>query len=167
MITPLVSVIIPVFNVVPFLREALDSVISQTYVDLEIILIDDGSTDSCPSMCDSYAEEDSRVHVIHKENSCLSDARNRGIMKATGEYIVFVDSDDYVDDDYISYLYGLITKYNTSMSICQHRVMSDGRLVDDKGSAGDECLPSKTCLPACSTTMLLTPPHDVQKRPMG
>lgn len=90
----LVSVIIPVYKVEPYLRQCVDSVLSQTYTDFEIILVDDGSPDGCPAICDEYAAKDSRVKVIHKENGGLSDARNAGIKVAKGEYIVFVDSDD-------------------------------------------------------------------------
>ena len=86
----LVSVIIPVYKVEPYLRECLDSVINQTYRNLEIILVDDGSPDGCPKICDEYAERDFRVKVIHKENGGLSDARNKGIDIATGEYITIV-----------------------------------------------------------------------------
>ncbi len=92
----LVSVIIPVYNTEKYLRECVDSVINQTYTNLEIILVDDGSTDSCPDICDEYANIDIRVHVIHKKNGGLSDARNTGIINSNGEFIMFVDSDDYI-----------------------------------------------------------------------
>ena len=95
---PLVSVIIPVYKVEHYLRECVDSVLNQTYKNLEIILVDDGSPDSCPAICDEYAAKDSRVRVIHKENGGLSDARNAGIDIVKGEYIVFVDSDDKLVD---------------------------------------------------------------------
>lgn len=152
--TPLVSLIVPVYNAESFLDDCMRSILKQTYNNLEIILIDDGSTDASPKMCDAYAAEDTRVLVIHKEHGGLSAVRNHGINEAAGEFIVFIDSDDTVDEDYISYLYGLITKYNTSMSICQHRVISNDRVIHEYGSDGDECLTSKTCL----TRMLY---HDV------
>ena len=92
----LISVIIPIYNVEAYLDECIASVIAQTYSNLEIILVDDGSPDNCPQMCDEWAAKDSRIRVIHKENGGLSDARNAGIDIATGEYIAFVDSDDWI-----------------------------------------------------------------------
>ena len=91
---PLVSVIVPVYKVEKYLSECVDSILKQTYKNLEIILVDDGSPDRCPQLCDEYAAQDSRVRVIHKENGGLSDARNAGIESAKGEWLCFVDSDD-------------------------------------------------------------------------
>ena len=91
------SVIIPVYQVEATLNRCVESVIGQTFTDLEVILVDDGSPDSCPQKCDEWAEKDSRIHVIHKNNGGLSDARNAGLNMATGDYITFVDSDDYID----------------------------------------------------------------------
>ena len=88
------SVIVPVYNVEKYLKECLDSILSQTFKDFELILVNDGSKDSSPAICDEYAEKDSRVKVIHKENGGQSTARNMGIEKATGEFAVFLDSDD-------------------------------------------------------------------------
>ena len=100
-----ISVIIPVYKVERYLDECVQSVLSQTYTNLEIILVDDGSPDNCPSMCDNYAIQDSRVYVIHKENGGLSDARNAGLLVSEGEYVVFLDSDDYwQDNDFIASL---------------------------------------------------------------
>ena len=93
---PLVSVIIPVYNVEQYLDECVQSVLTQTYQNVEIILVDDGSTDSSGAMCDQYAVQDARVQVIHKENGGLSSARNCGFDNATGEYVYFLDSDDYI-----------------------------------------------------------------------
>lgn len=91
-----ISVIVPVFNVAQYLEQCLDSIIGQTYENLEIILVDDGSTDSSGSICDSYKNVDSRIKVIHKKNGGLSDARNVGLDNCKGDYISFVDSDDYL-----------------------------------------------------------------------
>ena len=98
---PLVSVIVPIYNVEKYLRKSVDSIINQSYKNLEIILVDDGSPDSCPCICEEYAEKDSRVKVIHKENGGLSDARNAGTDIATGEYISYIDSDDWIDSETI------------------------------------------------------------------
>lgn len=95
---PLVSVIVPVYNVEKYVHECVGSIVAQTYSNLEIILVDDGSPDSCPQICDSLAESDARIKVIHKKNGGLGFARNSGLDIATGEYVVFVDSDDYLAD---------------------------------------------------------------------
>ncbi|MBO5585595.1 MAG: glycosyltransferase [Bacteroidaceae bacterium] len=101
----MISVIIPIYNVSRYLPQCMESVLSQSYTDLEIILVDDGSTDDCPKMCDNYKEQDARVRVIHKKNGGLSDARNAGMKKATGEWTLFVDSDDWIDQEAIAKLY--------------------------------------------------------------
>ena len=101
---PLVSVIIPIYKVEPYLRACVDSVLAQTYRNIEIILVDDGSPDGCPAICDEYATKDNRVRVIHKENGGLSDARNTGVDVAKGEWLCFVDSDDVVHTHMISLL---------------------------------------------------------------
>ena len=92
---PLISVILPIYNVAQFLPRCIESVCSQTYDNLEIILVDDGSPDDCGDICDKYAEKDNRIVVVHKQNGGLSDARNKGAEIANGEYITFIDSDDY------------------------------------------------------------------------
>ncbi len=120
---PLISVIIPIFNGQNHMQRCVDSVITQTYKNIEIVLINDGSTDSTPAICDSFAKMDSRVKVHHKENGGLSDARNVGIDISSGEYITFIDSDDFILPDYVEYLYSLITKFGAEMSICTHTVI--------------------------------------------
>lgn len=127
----LITVVIPIYKVETFLAKCLDSVLNQTYKNLEIILVEDGSPDNCGKICDDYANKDKRIKVIHKENGGLSDARNKGINKATGKYITFIDSDDYIDDDYVECLYKTIKEDNTKMSICSHRVVYDtGRIIE-------------------------------------
>lgn len=96
----LISVIVPIYNVEKYLDRCVDSIINQTYKNLEIILVDDGSPDNCPKMCDDYAKIDNRIKVVHKENGGLSDARNVGMEVATGEYVSFIDSDDYISLDF-------------------------------------------------------------------
>lgn len=110
MIPPLISIIVPIYKVEPYLRQCLDSIVNQTYVNLEIILVDDGSPDECPKICDEYANKDKRIEVIHKENGGLSDARNAGLDICKGEYIYFLDSDDYIGNDTISILYQYLQK---------------------------------------------------------
>ena len=97
--TPFFSIIVPIYKVEKYLNQCVDAIINQTLKKIEIILVDDGSPDSCPQICDEYARLDSRVKVVHKQNGGLSDARNAGLIQASGEYVVFKDSDDYWDDD--------------------------------------------------------------------
>lgn len=99
---PLVSIIVPIYKVEDFLDDCIKSLANQTYQNLEIILVDDGSPDNCPAMCDDWARKDNRVQVFHKENAGLSAARNYGIGKANGEYLMFVDSDDYLKDNAVA-----------------------------------------------------------------
>lgn len=94
-----ISIIIPIYKVEQYLNQCVDSVLSQTYKNLEVILVDDGSPDGCPAICDEYAIKDNRVKVIHKENGGLSDARNAGLKVATGDYVIFLDSDDYYNNE--------------------------------------------------------------------
>ena len=141
----LVSVIIPVFNVAPFLAEALESVINQSYQNLEIIIIDDGSTDECGSICDEYAKRDNRVVTIHQENKGLSNARNIGLDIMTGDIVAFLDSDDAYHVDYIKCML-LAMKYNevdlvscrigdydTLYKMQSHNVLKDARPTINQG----------------------------------
>ncbi len=112
----LISVIVPVYNVEGYLRRCVDSILAQTYENLEILLVDDGATDSSGAICDEYASKDPRVRVIHKENGGLSSARNAGIDEARGDYLAFVDSDDWIEPETYAYLLGLIRKYNVKLS---------------------------------------------------
>lgn len=117
---PLISVIVPVYKVELYLRQCVDSLLAQTYSNLEIILVDDGSPDNCPLICDEYARKDSRIRVIHKENGGLSDARNVGIAAARGEYIGFIDSDDWVMPDMYEYLYNGMQQYGADITVCEY-----------------------------------------------
>ena len=116
---PLISVIVPVYKVEPYLKKCVDSILGQTYRNLEVILVDDGSPDNCPAICDAYAAQDKRVRVIHKENGGLSDARNAGLDVATGDYIGFVDSDDWIEADMFEYLLRGMLGNNAQISICR------------------------------------------------
>jgi glycosyltransferase involved in cell wall biosynthesis len=113
---PLISVIIPIYNVEQYLKTCIDSVLAQSYENLEIILVDDGSQDSCGAICDEYANLDSRIIVIHKKNGGLSDARNKGIDICHGEYISFIDSDDFVSKYFIELLYNAAEETNSDIA---------------------------------------------------
>lgn len=143
---PIISVVLPVYNVKPYLEKCVDSVCRQTYKELEIILVDDGSTDGCSELCDKLKEKDERIVVIHKKNGGLSDARNAGTLQASGEYISYIDSDDYVKETYIEYLYSLIKKYNCKMSLCTHIVAHENGKNDEIGDGTDEMLSAEKCL---------------------
>lgn len=124
----LVSVIVPVYNVADFLDACVESIIEQSYSNLEIILVDDGSTDNSSRICDSWKKKDDRVTVIHKKNGGLSDARNTGIERAKGKYYVFVDSDDYVDRDFVKELHSAIQRDDVLVAMCGYsRVDNSGR----------------------------------------
>lgn len=110
-----ISVIVPVYNVEKYLSQCLDSIIHQTYKNLEIILVDDGSTDSSGLICDNYSQKDKRIKIIHKCQGGLSDARNAGLKIATGEYISFIDSDDFIDKNMYSILINNTQKYNSDI----------------------------------------------------
>ena len=112
----LISIIVPIFNVEKYLDHCISSILDQTYKNVEIILVNDGSTDNCPVMCDQYAIYDSRIKVVHKINEGVSSARNVGLDMATGKYVAFVDSDDSVTEDYIEVLYNALKKTNSQIS---------------------------------------------------
>lgn len=113
--TDLVSIIIPIYRVEEYLKKAVDSVLNQTYKNIEVILIDDGSDDCCPQICDDYAKNDSRVKVIHKENGGLDEARKTGVLEATGKYIGYVDSDDWIEPDMYEKLVYYINTYEVDV----------------------------------------------------
>lgn len=130
-----VSVIIPVFNVEKYLKRCIESVINQTYKELEIILIDDGSTDSSGLLCDQYAKEDSRIIVIHKINSGSGYARNSGLEIMTGYYVAFFDSDDWIDSNAIEVMVQHAQEYQADMIICGfHRYINDNNITDKKAT---------------------------------
>jgi len=131
--TPKVSVIIPVYNVEKYLHKCLDSVINQSLSDIEIILVDDGSTDESGVICDEYSKRDRRIRVIHKKNGGLSDARNAGIENSTAPFLMFIDSDDWVEPDFCEKPYRAAIEYNADLvlfSFNVHRI--DGSIVRKK-----------------------------------
>ena len=128
----LISVIVPVYKVEKYLDECIESVVSQTYENLEIILVDDGSPDRCPEICDAWAEKDSRIRVIHKENGGLADAWNVGKATSSGAYIAFVDSDDLIEPEYIEYLYSAICETGADLSQCRYQYFrNESEIIDD------------------------------------
>lgn len=118
MYTPIISVIVPVYNVEPYLRECIDSILNQLFCQFELILVNDGSTDNCGAICDDYSAKDGRIVVIHKENGGLSSARNAALDIIRGKYITFIDSDDVVAPNYLSELYYAIINEKADVSIC-------------------------------------------------
>ena len=147
MSTPLISVIIPVYNVEKYLRRCLDSVIAQTYQKLEIICVDDGSIDDSGKICDQYAVRDARIKVIHQENQGLSAARNKGLDAAEGEYIAFVDSDDYILEDMYKKMLDKLLNYNVDLCVCQWQYeLSDGRQVVKRKNIAPTIYGRKTSL---------------------
>jgi glycosyltransferase involved in cell wall biosynthesis len=115
-----VSIIVAIYNSEKFLRKNIESIINQTYKNLEIILVDDGSPDGCPAICDEYAAKDDRIVVIHKKNGGTCEARNYGLARMTGDYVSIIDGDDWLEFDYVEYLMNLIKKTNSDMSITDH-----------------------------------------------
>lgn len=131
--SPLVSIIIPVYKVENYLHRCVDSVIKQTYDNLEIILVDDGSPDNCPAICDEYSQIDNRIKVIHKSNGGLSDARNCGMKAATGEYLVFVDSDDYISHDLIQKMMHEVHTQKADVICCGVNIVdTEGYIYDNR-----------------------------------
>lgn len=128
MTLPKVSVIIPIYNVEKYLSECVESVINQTLKEIEIILIDDGSTDTSPSICDKYQKKDSRIKVIHKSNGGLSNARNTGLKLAQGEYISFVDADDWIASEMLSKMYLKAKQEHSDVTICNLSIAKNKKI---------------------------------------
>ncbi|MFC4710612.1 glycosyltransferase family 2 protein [Enterococcus eurekensis] len=140
-----ISVVVPVYNVQEYLVKCLESIVNQTYSELEIILINDGSTDDSGRICDDYAAMDKRIKVIHQENGGLSAARNTGIKIATSEWITFIDSDDYVAEDYIEYLICLALNNDADVSIGTYTYVTKSKEID-KGTGEVSIMDNKTAI---------------------
>ena len=125
----LISIIVPVYNVEKYLERCVNSIINQTYKNIEIILVNDGSTDNSGNICDKFGKKDSRIKIIHKSNGGLSDARNAGLKIAKGEYIGFVDSDDYIKEDMFETLYNLNKEHNSEISIVSYYEYYNDKLI--------------------------------------
>ena len=121
---PKISIIVPVYNVEDYIEKCIKSILNQVFTEFELILVDDGSTDNSGNICDKYAEKDNRIIVIHKENGGISSARNIGLNIAKGEYIAFVDSDDYINKNMYHTLYNLIIKTQSDIAMCNYKTIS-------------------------------------------
>ena len=121
----LISVIVPVYNVRKYIEKCIYSIINQTYKNLEIIIIDDGSTDGSETLCDKFKDKDQRVIVLHQKNSGQSRARNKGLEIASGEYIGFVDADDWIDNDFFEKLIEKSEKEDLDMCVCNRKIFSE------------------------------------------
>lgn len=127
-----ISIIVPIYKVEKYLEKCINSIIKQTYKNLEIILVDDGSPDNCGKICDEYAKKDSRIKVIHKPNGGISDARNAGIQMATGDYIGFVDSDDYIEKDMYEILINNLKKEKADISVISNYEVYGNKIINTK-----------------------------------
>lgn len=132
-----ISVIVPVYNVEMYLDRCVDSIVHQTYQELEIILVDDGSTDNSSVLCDSWALKDSRISVIHKKNGGLSDTRNTGLKVATGEYVSFVDSDDYIEPTMYSEMIACMEECGANIACCGRKIVKDGKCLQIRFTADE------------------------------
>lgn len=132
---PLITIIVPIYNVEKYLKRCLNSIINQTYKNLQIILVDDGSIDKCGNICDEYQKKDERIEVIHKKNGGLSEARNDGILKARGEYIGFVDGDDYISENMYYNMCKHILDTNSDVCICNfYNVKNNNEFIKNEHS---------------------------------
>ena len=134
----MITVIIPVYNVQDYLARCVDSVLSQSYRELEIILVDDGSTDGSGAMCDDYASRDNRIVVVHKANGGLSDARNAGLDVMRGDYVTFVDADDYIHPQFAQVLLDAITRSSAQIAVCRWQELNDGQSPRPVAAGGNE-----------------------------
>ena len=128
----LITLIVPIYMVETYLDRCITSLVTQTYKNLEIILVDDGSKDNCPALCDEWAKKDERIRVIHRENGGLSAARNSGIDAANGEYLAFVDSDDFVSEEFIETLYQACKQTGSQIAQCRYEYVDGDKMTKDK-----------------------------------
>jgi glycosyltransferase involved in cell wall biosynthesis len=145
----MISVIVPAYNVEKYVRKCIESLVNQTYTDTEIILVDDGATDQTPTMCDELAKEYKKVITYHKANVGLSDARNAAILLANGEYISFIDSDDWISSYYVEHLYEAVAKCDADIGISWFENVFEGKALQSKPEeplSDYECLTAEECL---------------------
>ncbi|MCM1103031.1 MAG: glycosyltransferase [Clostridium sp.] len=157
----LISVIIPVYNVEKYIERCLDSVVSQTYTNLEIILVDDGSTDSSGDICDHYKQKDRRIHVIHKRNGGLSSARNVGLRAAAGDYIAFVDSDDFVHPTMYERMLERLVETDSDMVVSEICKIDKGELEDFRFPSNEHLQGGYTCLEGRDVFIRLSDEDDI------
>ena len=163
-----ISVIIPVYKVEKYLSRCIESVVNQTLEDIEIVLVDDGSPDLCPSMCDTYAKEDKRIKVIHKKNQGLGYARNSGMAIATGEYIAFLDSDDYIRSDMYEKIYDELKRTNANCCVTGYIVKKDsGEEVYKKNPLGTTIYEGTDIIKRVLAGMLGSKPEQVRDTDVG
>lgn len=137
--SPKISIIVPIYKIERYLRQCIDSILAQTFTDYELLLIDDGSPDGCPAICDEYAQNDTRIRVIHKPNGGLTSARNNGLDNAKGEWIMYIDGDDWVEPTYIEELYNAAIKNKADIAICGFRfAYEDGRFITEHPTLWDD-----------------------------
>lgn len=132
--TDMISVVVPIYNIKPYLSRSIDSILRQTYQNLEIILVDDGSTDGSSEICDRYAKKDARIKVKHKENKGAGSARNKGMEIATGKYLTFVDGDDWIEREMYESMIGAIWETNAQLAVCRSKHIFSKQVMD--GSTG-------------------------------
>ena len=138
---PLISVIVPVYKVEAYLDPCVESIVNQTYRNLEIILVDDGSPDRCPEMCDAWAAKDSRIKVVHKKNGGASDARNAGLDVFLGDYVTFIDADDLVASDMVEVLFKGCVDNGADVSMCALQNFSENApCLDGRNSSAEKIL---------------------------
>lgn len=131
---PEISVIVPVYNVEKYVEQCIKSIVNQTFKNFELIIVDDGSTDNSGKLCDNFAENDYRIHVIHTENRGVAAARNKGLDIAIGEFICFVDSDDYVQNNYLAYMYGQIRNSDYDFVSCTANFVNENSFLLQRNS---------------------------------
>ncbi len=134
---PIISIIVPIYNVDKYLEKCIESILRQTFRAYELILVDDGATDTSPLICDKYAQQDDRIRVIHKSNGGLSSARNAGLNTMTGEYVAFIDSDDWIALDMLELLYENIVKYHADISQCEFVKVKQEKELDCCGNRSE------------------------------
>lgn len=154
-----ISVIVPVYKVEKYLDRCIESILSQTFTDFELILVDDGSPDNCPDMCDKWAKKDNRIRVVHKENGGLSSARNAGLDIMTGEYVTFIDSDDYVSEVYLEKLFAALIDNSADVSVCGQALEKRKEQISQSSNSIIILSGSKACMeiyhPQLDTIMII------------
>ena len=142
-----ISIVVPIYKVEKYLEKCIESILKQTYKNLEIILVNDGSPDSCGEICEKYKQKDNRIIVIRQENKGLSGARNTGLSKATGKYICFIDSDDYISKNMIETLYNNLKLTNSDISICGFSQVGEDEIIEKSKQKGVlKIIDKETCL---------------------